>query len=292
MSTPQDMKGKVCLITGATQGIGLAAAIDIAKHGPTMVLVARDPKRGEAAVAEVKEKSGNPGVELMLADLASLASIRRLADTFKAKYDRLHVLINNAGAIAMQRSLTEDGYETTFAVNHLAYFLLTNLLLDVMKASAPARIINVSSEAQRQGTINFDDLHGERRYSGMRAYGQSKLANVLFTYELARRLQGTGVTANCLHPGVVATGFGRNNSGIFKLLVQIASPFLLTPEKGARTTVYLATSPEVEGVTGKYFDKSREKKSIPESYDLAIAKRLWEVSEELTRPREPAARVA
>jgi NAD(P)-dependent dehydrogenase (short-subunit alcohol dehydrogenase family) len=292
MSTPQDMKGKVCLITGATQGIGLAAAIDIAKHGPTMVLVARDPKRGEAAVAEVKEKSGNPSVELMLADLSSLASIRRLADTFKAKYDRLHVLINNAGAIAMQRSLTEDGYETTFAVNHLAYFLLTNLLLDVMKASAPARIINVSSEAQRQGTINFDDLHGERRYSGMRAYGQSKLANVLFTYELARRLQGTGVTANCLHPGVVATGFGRNNSGIFKILVQIASPFLLTPEKGARTTVYLATSPDVEGVTGKYFDKSREKKSIPESYDLAIAKRLWEVSEELTRPREPAARVA
>lgn len=284
MSTAQDWKGKVCLITGASQGIGLAAAVEIARRDLTMVLVARDPDRGNAAVEEVKSKSKNPNVELLLADLSSQASIRSLAEQFKAKHDRLHVLVNNAGGIFSERKLTPDGLETTFAVNHLAYFLLTDLLLDVLKASAPARIINVSSAAHTSGRIDFDDIQGERGYSAVRAYSQSKLANVLFTYELARRLEGTGVTANCLHPGVVATGFGKNTVGFFKVLVSALSPFMITAQKGARTTVYLATSPEVEGVTGKYFVKSKEARSGPISHDPAVARRLWELSERMTRP--------
>jgi retinol dehydrogenase-14 len=276
------MGEKVCLITGGNSGIGKATALGLANMGATVVIVSRDRSRGEAAVTEIKERSGNESVELMLADLSSQKSIHKLAKDFASKYQYLHVLINNAGVFVSKRTVTVDGIETTLAVNHLAYFLLTNLLLEVLKASAPARIINVSSGAQSGGTINFNDLQGEREYSGTRAYSQSKLANVLFTYELARRLQGTGVTANCLHPGAVRTNFGRGSSGFFGFMVKALRPFMIGSEKGAETSIYLASSLEVEGISGKYFVKKAETESSKESYDEEIAQRLWQVSADLT----------
>jgi len=281
-----DMTGKVCLVTGANQGIGKETAVALAWMGATVVMTSRDRAKGEAALADVRSRSGRQDAELMLADFGSFASIRQLAADFKAKHDRLDVLVNNAGAIITTRSETADGFETTFGVNHLGYFLLTNLLLDTVKASAPSRIVNVASRAHLRSEMDFDDLNSRRgRYSAMRTYARSKLANVLFTYELARRLQGTGVTANCLHPGVVRTGFGKNNSGYAKLLFQtfqvVARPFILSPEKGAATSIYLASSPEVEGVTGKYFVDCRETQSSPASYDEGAQRKLWEVSEEL-----------
>ncbi len=285
MSDTQDMNGKVCLITGATQGIGKAAAIEIGRRGPILVVVGRDEGRLAQVVKEIKDQSGNDKVESLLADLSSQASIRQLAAQFLARHDRLHVLVNNAGGVFMERKLTVDGFETTWAVNHLGYFLLTELLLPVLKASAPARIVNVASGAHKGARINFDDLQGERGFSGFRMYGQSKLANILFTFELSRRLAGTGVTANCLHPGVVSTGFGKNNTGMLKTLLSVFGFLLLSPEKGARTTVYLATSKEVDGVTGKYFDKCQPVPSSPQSVDLEVARRLWEVSEGMTRPK-------
>jgi NAD(P)-dependent dehydrogenase (short-subunit alcohol dehydrogenase family) len=290
MGATWDIKGKTCLITGATQGIGLASAIGIARAGAQTVMVARSPERGAAAVEMVKAKSGNPEVSLLIADLSSQESIRKLAAEFKAKHDRLHVLLNNAGGVFVKRSLTVDGIEMTFAVNHLAYFLLTELLLDLIRASAPARIIDVSSAAHGGGHIDFDDLQHEKRWAYFKAYADSKLANILFTRELARRLEGTGVTVNCLHPGVVTTGFGKNNPGLPRALITIAGPFMLSPEKGARTSVYLATSPEVEGVTGKYFDKCKVVSSNKQSYDTGVAARLWDISEKLTRERPSAAR--
>jgi NAD(P)-dependent dehydrogenase (short-subunit alcohol dehydrogenase family) len=292
MAGSWDLKGKTCLITGATQGIGLATAIGIAKAGAKMVLVGRSPERSASAVEEVKTKSGNSDVTLLLADLSSQESVRKLAAEFKSRHDRLHVLLNNAGGVNTKRSVTVDGIETTFAVNHLAYFLLTELLLDVLKASAPSRIINVSSTAHARGHIDFDDLQHEKRWGFFNAYSDSKLANVLFTYELARRLAGTGVTVNCLHPGVITSGFGKNNAGLFKSLITIAGPFMLTPEKGARTSIYLATSPEVEGVTGKYFDKCKAVSSNKQSYETDVAQRLWDVSEKLTHGQAPAARAS
>lgn len=284
MSTTIDLKGKVCLVTGVTQGIGRAAALSIAKLGPKMVLVARDAKRGGEVVDEIKA-AGNPNVELMVADLSSQADIRRLAAEFKARYQQLHLLVNNAGAVYTERQLSKDGIELTWALNHLGYFLLTELLLDVIKASAPARIVSVSSAAHKSGHINFDDLQGEKGYKAFGAYSQSKLANVLFTSELARRLEGSGVTANCLHPGVVGTGFGHNATGLLKFLVKLAKPLLKTPEQGAQTTIYLATSAEVAGVTGKYFANCKVASVTAEAKDAAIAKRLWEVSEQQTRAK-------
>jgi len=277
------MKGKVCMITGSNSGIGKATAIGLAKMGASVVMVCRDQIKGEAAMAEVKAKSGNESVTLMLADLSSQKSIHQLAKDFADTYQHLHVLVNNAGVHLAKRSVTVDGIETTFAVNHLSYFLLTNLLLGVLKSSAPARIVNVSSKAHYRGHINFDDLQGEKRYSGFRAYSQSKLANILFTYELAKRLIGTGVTANCLHPGVVATNLWRNNSGVLGLILRIFSPLMQSPEKGARTSIYLASSPEVGGISGKYFVKETEVRSSRESYDESISQRLWRLSAELTR---------
>jgi NAD(P)-dependent dehydrogenase (short-subunit alcohol dehydrogenase family) len=288
MGATWDVKGKTCLITGASQGIGLAAAVEIARAGAHTVLVARSPERGEPAVKEVRERSGNADVSLLVADLSSQAAVRKLAADFKAGHDRLHVLLNNAGGVFMERTESIDGIETTFAVNHLAYVLLTELLLDLIKASAPARIINVSSAVHGGGHIDFEDLQHQKKWAGFRAYSDSKLANVLFTYELARRLSGSGVTANCLHPGVVATGFGKNNKGLFKTFISMGGPFLLSPEKGARTSVYLATSPEVEGVSGKYFDKSKAVASSQESYDTQVARRLWDVSNQMTRQGTPA----
>jgi NAD(P)-dependent dehydrogenase (short-subunit alcohol dehydrogenase family) len=234
-------------------------------------------------MAEIKEKSPNASVDLMLADLSSQEEVRWLADQFKATYQRLDVLINNAGVIRSKRITTEDGIETTFAVNHLAYFLLTKLLLDVLKAGAPSRIVNVASGEQRNGTIDFDDLQGEKGYKAAKAYSQSKLATVLFTYELARRLEGTGVSANCLHPGVVGTNLGSGVSGAFGFMVRALTPLMKSPEKGAETSIYLASSPEVEGLSGRYFVKKAEARSSDVSYDERLARRLWEVSAELTK---------
>ncbi|MDO8614360.1 MAG: SDR family oxidoreductase [Dehalococcoidia bacterium] len=283
------MDGRTCLITGASRGIGLEAAVALAGLGAGVTMVARDPARGAAALAEVKRRSGSEIVELMIADLASLQAVRQLAGEFRALHRELHVLVNNAGAYNAQRSLTPDGYETTFAVNHLAPFLLTNLLLDALKAGAPSRIVNVASGAHRRATIDFADLNCERSYAGFRTYGQSKLANVLFTYELARRLQGTGVTANCLHPGVVTTGFGKNSNNprpvraFMSLFHTLGRPFLKSPAQGAATVVYLASSPAVEGVSGRYFADSKAVPSSAASYDEVVARRLWQVSEEMTQ---------
>ncbi|HET9476103.1 MAG TPA: SDR family oxidoreductase [Dehalococcoidia bacterium] len=280
-----DMTGKTCLVTGANQGIGKETALALARLGATVVMTSRDLAKGEAALADVRSRSGGD-VELMIADFGSFASIRKLAADFKAKHPRLDVLVNNAGAILLRRSETEDGFETTFGVNHLGYFLLTNLLLDVLKASAPARIVNVSSRAHLGVKMDFDNLNSTRgRYSAMGVYSRSKLGNVLFTYELARRLAGTGVTANCVHPGVVRSGFGKNNPGLGRLVFQtfqvVARPFILSPEKGAATSIYVASCPELEGVTGKYFVDCREKPSSPASYDEEAQRRLWEISEQM-----------
>lgn len=272
---------KICLITGANAGLGKVTALELAKKGATVVMVARSRERGEAALAEVQQASGSQNVRLMLADLSSMESTRQLAEQFKAEYGRLDILVNNAGAFFNERLLSVDGYEMTFALNHLNYFLLTNLLLDRLKTSAPARIVNVSSGAHTGGSINFDDLMMEKKYSGFSVYGQSKLANILFTYELARKLEGSGVTVNTLHPGGVATRFG-SGQGFMGWIMKLVRPFLLTPEQGAETQIYLASSPEVEGVSGKYFVKKKPVQSSKESYDTAVAHQLWEVSEQLT----------
>ena len=276
-----DMSGKICIVTGANAGIGKATAMKLAQMGANVVMVCRNPERGEAALAEIKQKSGNDSVDLMIADLSSMNSIRQFATDYKAKYKKLHVLINNAGVHLAKRILTVDGYECTFATNHLGYFLLTNLLLDVIKASAPARIINMSSEDHGFAKIYFDDLHFEKKFNEFRAYGQSKLANILFTYELARRLEGTGITVNCLHPGMVLTNMGRDSEDVRRVM-QEAGDSILTPEEGAVTSIYLATSPEVENVTGKYFDNKKAVKSSRKSYNQDSQQRLWDISEELT----------
>src|SRR5947199_1795345 len=246
------MQGKICMVTGANSGIGKATALALAQMGATVVMVCRDCARGEEARSEITTKSKNNAVDLLQADLSSQQSIRQLVEHFKQRYTHLHVLINNAGAAFTGRRETADGLEMTFAVNYLAPFLLTNLLLDVLKASAPARIVNVSSNSHKSGSIQLDDLQAEKLYRPMRTYPQSKLAVVLFTYELARRLQGTGVTANCLHPGFVATHFGQRDGGpAVRLLVKLIGSFGTSPEKGAKTSIYLASSPELEGDTGK-----------------------------------------
>lgn len=281
------MKEKTVIVTGGNNGIGLETAVGLARLGAHVVITARNQAKGEAALADIKNRSESNNVELMLADFASLASIRRFVEKFKAHHDRLDVLVNNAGGINTSRSETLDGFETTFGVNHLGYFLVTNLLLDVIKAGAPARIVSVSSGAHRRSKgMNFDDLNAEQSYRGMGVYGRSKLANVLFTYELARRLEGSGVTANCLHPGVVRSGFGQNNGGLtslaFKSFYTLLRPLTKSNAQGAETSIYLASSPEVEGVTGKYFANSKETQSSPASHDEEAAKRLWEVSEQMT----------
>ncbi len=278
------MQGKICMVTGANSGIGKATALGLAQMGATVVMVCRDRARGEAAQSEIKAKSGNNAVDLLLADLSSQQSIRQLAENFKQHYTQLHVLINNAGAFYLTRHETVDGPEMTFAVNHLAPFLLTNLLLDVLKASAPARIVNVASASHEAGYIKMDDLQAKKRYRPMRAYGQSKLAVVLFTYELARKLQGTGVTANCLHPGFVATHIAQGSLGpIARTVAKSIFSFGISPEEGAKTSLYLASSPDVEGVTGKYFVQSVPKGSAPISYDESLQRQLWEESAKLVK---------
>ncbi len=275
------IRGKTCMITGATSGIGRASALELGRLGAKLVLVCRNRERGQELVREI-QRAGNPDVELMVANLESRAAIRKLAADFIATGKPLHVLMNNAGVFNMKRALTSDGLEEVFAVNHLAYFMLTLLLLDRIKESAPARIINISSDLHQRATIKFDDLGGERSYGGMSSYAQSKLGNVLFTYELARRLAGTGVTVNCVHPGAVATNLANNSGAIIGAAWKLAGAFMKSPDKGARTQVYLASSPEVEGVTGKYFIDAKEARSSAESHDAAIARRLWEVSAKMT----------
>jgi NAD(P)-dependent dehydrogenase (short-subunit alcohol dehydrogenase family) len=279
------MQGKVCLVTGSSSGIGKVTARELARLGATVVMVCRNRAKGEAAQAEIKAATGNERVELILADLTSLADVRRAAAEFKERYTRLHVLIHNAGGVSSVRRVTPDGLEVTFVVNYLAPFLLTELLLDVLKASAPARIVNVSSAAHQGGKIDFDDLQGEKGYSMWRAYGQAKLALILFTYELARRLEGSGVTVNALHPGVIASDFGQGLGKFFRVGWKLAAPFMTSVERGAQTTLYLATSPEVEGISGKYFANRKEVRSSRRSYDQAVRQRLWQVSEELVQAR-------
>jgi NAD(P)-dependent dehydrogenase (short-subunit alcohol dehydrogenase family) len=279
----QHIKGKTCLITGATNGIGRVTALELAGMGAELFLTYRDKLRADETVAEIRSRTGNENVHLLHADLGSQNQIRAAAAEFLAMGRPLHVLVNNAGLGNTRRITTADGIEMVFAVNHVAYFLLTMLLLDRIKQSAPARIVIVASEAHRFGRINFDDLGGERRYSTFGAYAQSKLANILFSYELARRLAGTGVTVNCLHPGGIASGLWTNNGPLAQLIMKAAKPFLKTPEQGAKTIIYLASSDEVEGATGKYYANCKEKTSNKESYDLNVAQRLWEVSERLIR---------
>jgi NAD(P)-dependent dehydrogenase (short-subunit alcohol dehydrogenase family) len=262
------MIGKICLVTGATDGIGKVTARVLAERGATVIGVGRDPAKIQATLAEVGDTRGS--LEFLTADLSSQAQVRALAEAFKSKYERLHVLVNNAGALFTTYRESVDGIEMTFALNHLAYFLLTNLLLDTLIASAPSRIINVSSNVHEGSTIAFNDLGHRQQYSGWTAYGASKLANILFTYELARRLEGSDVRVNAVHPGFVNTNFQRAAG------LNMRGP--LTPEEGADTVIWLATSPEVEGITGKYFVQRRDTRSSAVSYEEDVARRLWEVS--------------
>jgi retinol dehydrogenase 12 len=280
-AVPSTMQDKVCLVTGATSGIGLVTAQALAQRGTTVVIVARNPDRGATVVARIIQETGNEAIELLMADLSSQAQIAQLAESFQRRFDRLDVLVNNAGAMFTQRQLSVDGIEMTFALNHLGYFWLTHLLLALLKATAPARIVNVASNAHRPGRIHFDDIQLEQRYGGWRAYCQSKLANVLFTYELAPRLVGTGVTANVLHPGFVATNFGIHSIGVLPWLIRLGRIVALSPAQGAETVIYLATSPNVADLTGRYFVKKRAVRSSEASYNQAIARRLWQLSEDM-----------
>jgi len=273
------MTGKICIVTGANTGIGNETALGLAKLGATVVMVCRDRERGEVALREIKQKSRNDRVELMICDFSSQNSIRQFASDFKQRHDRLKVLVNNAGVVLRERSMTEDGLESTFAINHLGYFLLTNLLLDLLEKSAPSRIVNVASTAHKYGKLDINSWVIGRDYSTFGAYANSKLANVLFTYELARRLEGTGVTANCLHPGGVGTNLFRGLPKFMQTLIKLVT---ISPERGARTSIFLASSHEVEGVTGKYFARRRQQKSSEASHNKEAAHQLWEVSEGLT----------
>jgi retinol dehydrogenase-14 len=290
------MAGRAILITGATGGIGKATATELVRLGARVGIVGRDPGRTEKAAADIAAAaghpaSGHPAVDAFVADMSSQPEVRRLAGEVLRTYPELHVLVNNVGGFWATRRLTADGLERTFAVNHLAAFLLTELLLDRLKASAPARIVTVSSGTQASGRMNFDDLQGERGYSGARAYSQSKLASVMFTYELARHLEGTRVTATVLHPGVVRTGFAAEDpSPLLKIFLPLIRPLLKTPERGAATSVYLASSPEVEGVTARYFVNRKQAKTSKSSYDSAAAARLWQISADLTGKASPPVR--
>jgi retinol dehydrogenase 12 len=284
-----DMTGKTVVITGGNSGIGWQTARALAEAGATVVITARDKAKGEAAVSDLRAASQGGHIELVVFDLGDLASVRSGADQLSTMCERVDVLVNNAGVVLSDRRESADGYEATFAINHLGPFLLTTLLLDRLQHSAPARIVNVSSTAHKGARhgLDFDDLQSTKQYHGMQVYSRSKLANIYFTTELARRLQGTGVTANCLHPCTVKTGYGRDgdSSGFLALGLKIAGPFFLSPEKGARTSIFLASSPEVQGVSGKYFVKCKPRVPSKAARDDGAALRLWQISEELTGSR-------
>jgi NAD(P)-dependent dehydrogenase (short-subunit alcohol dehydrogenase family) len=279
------MHGRTVIITGANSGIGLATAKALAAQGATVVMTARDAAKGEAAAREVANFSRHTEVFPITFDLSSLKSVRQGAGQILDRFDKIHVLINNAGLVLSDRRVSADGYEMTFAVNHLGPFLLTNLLLERMETSSPSRIINVASTAHTQARhgVPFDDLQSAKNYKGMKAYGVSKLENILFTTELARRLEKTTITANALHPGVVATGYARDGDtkGIIAFGIKVIKPFVLTPEQGAKTSIYLAADPGVEKVTGKYFYKCKPKTPSKSAQDAYAAQHLWKVSEEL-----------
>lgn len=291
MSTPS-LQGKVALVTGATNGIGKVTALELARMGAEVVIVGRSRAKTEVVLAELRQQSGSPHLSSLVGDLSLMADVRRVAAEFSAGHSRLDILVNNAGAAYTERQMTKEGLELTFALNHMSYFVMTTLLLDLLKASAPARIISVSSDAHRMGggTLKTDDLQSKKwGMGGFNAYSQTKLMNVMFTYALARRLAGTGVTANAVHPGAVKTGFGGNTTGViggvFKFIMRYLAP--LTPEQGADTSIYLASSPEVEEVTGKYFDKRKAVQSAPGSYDEAAQEALWAASEAIARKSAP-----
>ena len=277
------MTGRVCLVTGANAGVGKATATGLARMGATVVMVCRNLERGETAQAEISADSGSQDIDLLIADLSSQGSVRKLARTFTSKYPHLHVLINNAGTITRRRRITVDGLETQFAVNHLAPFLLTNLLLDTLKASAPARVVTVSSQVHSKSPLDFDDLRSDREYTASQVYRKTKLANILFTYELSRRLEGTNVTANCLHPGVIATKLlddymgGSHDAGFGS-----GESFGDSPEQGAAVVLYVASSPEIEGITGKHFHDNAVRETAPVTYDEEHARWLWDASAKLT----------
>lgn len=276
------MSGKVCLVTGGTSGIGYVTARELAKVEANVVITARSEEKGKRSVEKLRAESGNSKINALIADFSFQSQVRKLVEDFKRQNDRLDVLINNAGAIYFRRTLTQDGFEMTFAANHLAPFLLTNLLLERLVSSAPARVVNVASNAHEGHVINFDDLEGERNYSFMNAYGQSKLANVMFTYELDRRLAGSEVTVNAVHPGYVGTNMGGNNGWLVRLFLPINRLWAIDVDQGAETVIYLASSPEVDGVSGKYYYQNKAVPSSPYSHDENAAKRLWEVSVEMT----------
>lgn len=276
------MEGRVCVITGATSGIGRSAARDLAALGARVVIVGRSEERAEAARREIEQATGGRKVEVEIADLASQAQVRALAARLLSACPEIHVLVNNAGLTLSERHLTEDGIEETFAVNHLAPFLLTTLLLDRLGASAPARVVTVASDAHRGARIPFDDLNADSGFSGWAAYSWTKLANILFTTELARRIEGTGVTATCLHPGVVATRFGNEGPWFIRLFQRLARPFLIDADRGADTLVWLAASPEVAGASGGYYVRRKLEEPSRAARDAAAARRLWDISERLT----------
>jgi len=275
------LNGKTAIVTGGTNGIGFITARELAQMGAQVVIISRSQEKCQSAIEQIKKTTGNNNIESIAADLSIMANVRQAAYEFKKRHTRLEILVNNAGAIFFTRQVSADGFEMTFALNHLNYFLLTYLLLDTLKASAPSRIINVSSDAHQQAKINFDDLMNERKYSGFGAYSVSKLANIMFTYQLSEKLSGTQVTSNALHPGFVASGFAKNNGPLFNFGMAITGLFARKPEKGAETSVYLAASPEVEGVTGKYFSDSRELISSKASYNKKDQDKLWQTSMEL-----------
>ena len=269
---------RIIMVTGATAGIGLATARGIAQQGATVIIVGRSLERSRAAVEQIKEQTGNPHVDFLLADLSLQSDIRRLAAQVQERYARLHVLVNNAGGLFLNGQVSLDGIEMTLALNHLGYYLLTRSLYNLLKASAPARIVNVASVAHLGARIDFPNL----QFSGWKGYKRSKLANILFTYELARRAEGTGVTVNALSPGLVASNFGMNNRGLFPLIKPVVDLFSVSNERGAETSIHLACSPDVEGVTGKYFTRRRPRRSSAASYDRTAAAQLWEISARMT----------
>jgi len=276
-----DMNGKVCLVTGATDGIGKVSARVLAEKGAKVIIVGRNPEKSATVLAELKSSSGNENIDLLMADLAVMQEVRDLAEQVISHYDRLDILLNNAGGYFAKHELTSDGLERTFALNHMSYFLLTNKLMELLKSSAPARIVNVSSDAHYGVDMDFENLNGEQEYKAWKAYQKSKLANVLFTYELLKKVPAD-ITVNCLHPGFVATNFGHNNGGFFGPVLKIAQRIsAIDPEEGAKTSIFLCSAPEVKGVSGKYFYKCQPKTSSRESRNMDTGKRLWQISSDI-----------
>jgi len=275
------MNGKICLVTGATDGIGKVSARVLAELGAKVIIVGRNPEKSAIVLAELRSISGNENIDLLMADLAVMQEVRDLAEQVISRYDRIDVLLNNAGGYFTKHEITSDGLEMTFALNHMSYFLLTNKLMELLKYSAPARIVNVSSDAHYGVDIEFENLNGEQEYKAWKAYQKSKLANVLFTYELLKKVPGN-ITVNCLHPGFVATNFGHNNGGFFGPVLKIAQRIsAIDPEEGAKTSIFLCSAPEIKGASGKYFYKCQPKTSSRESRNMDTGKRLWQISSDI-----------